>query len=266
MMHHYNVTGEDRKRLVKVASEFLGIKAEYQYMPSCSYKIGTYEISKDGTLSWSDMDDMDPEHMAKSQDLVSALEAAGFHSDESDFVAEQLHDDGFHAEEANLPEPALSQEETDEHLEETAVSEPADSEEHTLCISLPRARFSDAAIQNLMNLLSSKGTLMKRAFQIKVLPIRVTDEQVIFPWFQLGTADETEAYMAFIQALGEMAIDRKRISAKEKPITNEKYEFRCFLLRLGMIGDDTKKIRKILMKNLSGSAAFKNGMKKGGEK
>lgn len=108
MMHHYNVTGEDRKRLVKVASEFLGIKAEYQYMPSCSYKIGTYEISKDGILSWSDMDDMDPEHMAKSQDLVSALEAAGFHSDEFDFVAEQLHDDGFHAEEANLPEPAFT--------------------------------------------------------------------------------------------------------------------------------------------------------------
>lgn len=107
---------------------------------------------------------------------------------------------------------------------------------------------------------------MKRAFQVDKLPLKVTEEQVIFPWFRLGTADETEAYMAFVRAIGEMAIDRKRISAKEKPITNEKYEFRCFLLRLGMIGDDTKKIRKILMKNLSGSAAFKNGMKKGGEK
>ena len=42
---------------------------------------------------------------------------------------------------------------------------------------------------------------------------------------------------------------------------NEKYEFRCFLLRLGFIGDDTKAQRKILMENLAGSAAFKAGKK-----
>jgi hypothetical protein len=43
---------------------------------------------------------------------------------------------------------------------------------------------------------------------------------------------------------------------------DEKYAFRCFLLRLGFIGDEYKKSRKILLKNLSGSSAFKSGSAK----
>ena len=37
------------------------------------------------------------------------------------------------------------------------------------------------------------------------------------------------------------------------------YAFRCFLLRLGFIGAEYKTARKILLKNLSGSSAFRNG-------
>ena len=43
---------------------------------------------------------------------------------------------------------------------------------------------------------------------------------------------------------------------------NEKYAFRCFLLRLGFIGDKYKQTRKILLRNLAGSSAFKDGQPK----
>lgn len=43
---------------------------------------------------------------------------------------------------------------------------------------------------------------------------------------------------------------------------DEKYAFRCFLLRLGFIGEEYKVERKILLKNLTGSSAFKNGENK----
>lgn len=59
-----------------------------------------------------------------------------------------------------------------------------------------------------------------------------------------------------------VARNQKRITAKEKPAENEKYAFRCFLLRLGFIGTEYKGERKILLKNLSGSSAFKNGERK----
>jgi hypothetical protein len=44
-------------------------------------------------------------------------------------------------------------------------------------------------------------------------------------------------------------------------VENEKYTFRCFLLRLGFIGEEYKETRKVLLKNLSGSSAFKSGAK-----
>ena len=59
-----------------------------------------------------------------------------------------------------------------------------------------------------------------------------------------------------------MAKNQKRINAKEKELDNEKYAFRCFLLRLGFIGDAYKAERKILLRNLTGSSAFKSGTAK----
>ena len=46
---------------------------------------------------------------------------------------------------------------------------------------------------------------------------------------------------------------------------NEKYAFRCFLLRLGFIGTEYKKQRKILLSRLNGSSAFKVGKPTGDE-
>ena len=59
-----------------------------------------------------------------------------------------------------------------------------------------------------------------------------------------------------------MAKEAKRVPATEKPTNNEKYAFRCFLLRLGFIGNEYKTYRKVLLKTLTGSAAFKSGAKK----
>ena len=42
---------------------------------------------------------------------------------------------------------------------------------------------------------------------------------------------------------------------------NEKYAFRCFLLRLGFIGSEYKAERKILLRNLSGNSTFKSKSK-----
>ena len=40
---------------------------------------------------------------------------------------------------------------------------------------------------------------------------------------------------------------------------NDKYAFRCFLLRLGFIGDEYKIARKVLLRNLTGNSAFRYG-------
>ena len=59
-----------------------------------------------------------------------------------------------------------------------------------------------------------------------------------------------------------MSVTQKRVNAAEKEVDNEKYAFRCFLLRLGFIGSEYKTQRKILLRNLTGSSACKSGSQK----
>ena len=59
------------------------------------------------------------------------------------------------------------------------------------------------------------------------------------------------AYTEFVEKLCGMAKRMKRVSGKPTETDNDKYAFRCFLLRLGFIGDEYKAARKILLKNLS---------------
>ena len=54
-----------------------------------------------------------------------------------------------------------------------------------------------------------------------------------------------------------MAKNAKRITAKEKEVPNDKYAFRCFLLRLGFIGSEFKETRKRLLQRLEGNSVFR---------
>ncbi len=129
-----------------------------------------------------------------------------------------------------------------------------------ICVSMPKSLFTDSSLENLKALIASKGSLIKKALGVSELPLEITDTKVSFPWFPSAPSpEEINAYNTFISKLCEMARNQSRVNSSEKPIENEKYAFRCFLLRLGFIGDEYKAARKILLKNLSGSSAFKNG-------
>ena len=136
----------------------------------------------------------------------------------------------------------------------------AEDEPCGVCVSMPKSQFTDTSLENLKALIAAKGNLIKKALGVSDLPLEITDTKVSFPWFPATPApDEMNAYDAFICKLCEMARNQKRVNTTEKHIDNEKYAFRCFLLRLGFIGAEYKEARKILLKNLSGSSAFKNG-------
>ncbi len=133
-----------------------------------------------------------------------------------------------------------------------------------LCIELPLKDTTEAAIDNLRRMVDSKATLIKKALGADSLEIEVTEERIRFPWFD--RIPEPEVISATAHFLGHMldaAKSHKRVTAKEKEINNEKYAFRCFLLRLGFIGEEFKETRRTLLRNLTGSAAFRTGAKKG---
>lgn len=233
MRYEFNVSGENRKALVKAIADFTGQKAKYNGVPSCSYSIGEITVTKDGALEYEGEEDL--------ADLLRNLADAGFVSEqEAPQCAGELTG-GNNTEEADV----------------ARQSEPT-----ALTVEIP---LDKVKVGNLTNLLDAKGELIKKALGIADLPIEILEDRVAFPWFSEADPESVKAYTHFISALCKMSMDQQRITAKAKEVDNEKYAFRCFLLRLGFIGAEYKAERKVLLKNLSGSSAFKSGQKKEAE-
>ncbi len=206
----FNLTGEERKKLVRAVSEITRIPAEYQYMPTCAYNIGEhYTVTKDGTLIISD-----------------------------DTDEKEVH---------NLPS----------RLEELGYSATADNTK--LTVQMPRDSLDERTLNRIRRILENKGELFKAAFQTDSLDFQVTEKTVDFPWFTAEQDGDSDAYCTFISMLCEFAKNLNRINNKPDTSDNPKYAFRCFLLRLGMIGAEFKATRKVLLRNLSGSSAFRHG-------
>ena len=71
-------------------------------------------------------------------------------------------------------------------------------------------------------------------------------------------AGEIRAYIVFCLAISHQALVQKRANPRRTATDNEKYTFRCWLLRLGLIGDEFKNCREHLMKSLSGDATWRD--------
>ena len=135
-----------------------------------------------------------------------------------------------------------------------------------LAVELPKNGMTSTAMENLRRLVASKDTLLKKTLGTDSLPITEHFDRIEFGWLH-PTDDQAEiaAYYQLVQGLCELARTQKRVSATEKEVENERYAFRCFLLRLGFIGSEYKEARKILLKNLSGNAAFRTTREAGDE-
>jgi len=111
---------------------------------------------------------------------------------------------------------------------------------------------------NLIGLLAAKGNLIMKALGTDTIDVQITEDKVYFPWLkEVKDPAEMQAIEHFISAICRLSKEQTRVSAKKKEVENEKYAFRCFLLRLGFIGDEFKADRKVLLKNLEGSPAWK---------
>lgn len=222
MKINYNLTGATRKTLVKAISQELNVSAKYLGAPSFAYEVANYIIDRNGVLEGED-----------NQELVAKILS--------------LHN--FKA----LTEEYDSSYKAEEEIIET--------ENNSLTIEMPRSNFTDDSIEILRKLVGSKESLIKKALGLNSLPIIISEETISFPWFYGEySPDEIKAYTHFIAAICQLANTQKRVNASERTIENEKYTFRCFLLRLGFIGPEYKDHRKILLSKLTGSSAFRNGL------
>ena len=144
--------------------------------------------------------------------------------------------------------------------DDAEVTEEVPVQEDKLTIGIPRESLTDTALENLQKIIANKQILFQHAFRTDSTEIEITDEKINFTWFPYTVdGDEIAAYTQFISRLCDMARDAKRVSSKPTETDNDKYAFRCFLLRLGFIGKEYKTARKILLRNLTGNSASRYG-------
>ena len=208
----YGLKGKDRRELAEAAAKVLGEKAEYMSAPTFDYQVGSFTVTRDGSLMCDDEGALDT--------LADDLIAYGF----------------------------------------TPAEDDSDKAGKGSGLSIKMPMMDGDEISRLEQLISSKEALIKKAVGAESLTVEESDGKLDFSWFKADAdPDEMKAYMDLVSALCKMAKESTRVNAKEKLVENEKYAFRCFLLRLGFIGDEFKEDRKILLKNLSGSSSFKGG-------
>ena len=131
---------------------------------------------------------------------------------------------------------------------------------NTFTVEMPRAGFSEEAYGNLQKIIASKARLLRKSLETETLVVETTADKLRFPWFTLhGLDGEADAYTRLISTMYKMAKEQKRVVARERNYTNEKFTMRLFLIRLGFIGDEYKTARKLLLRNLTGNSAWKNG-------
>lgn len=139
------------------------------------------------------------------------------------------------------------------------VAEETDPEPTGIVISIPWDGLSDNTVQNFENMISSKGGLIKRAFGINYLPINKTDDELQILWFADKEPDNTEVAKAFVQAMLDKASKQRYVNPTTLVTDNAKYSFRVYLNSLGFVGAEHKALRAELLKNLTGSTAWRHG-------
>lgn len=262
MKAEYNRQGAARKELVQAICTITGEKAKYLFLPTKAYQIGSILVGKTGTVECEDAELL--------QKVVQELAAKGFKPENEVAIPEEVTAEQTNLEESTQetaePEAVTEAEPMEEHAKtEKTAPEPAEDSESekvdNLTISLPDD-FTEEEFGRLQNLVASKAGLIKKALGTDDLTITRDDGKISFPWFHEADSAKLQAYSRLVTGLCQFAKNAKRVTAKEHEVPNEKYAFRCFLLRLGFIGKEYKDCRKILLEKLSGSAAFRDGGKK----
>lgn len=221
----------DRKEKIKILGKHLGIKPKYLGVPSFAYEVGDFTITREGTI----------------------IDKAG--------------------DEMKLDEILNSSGETTE------------TEFDSIEISFPMEGHDERTIKNLLNMIYSKQSLIKKVFdcsenivekelidEISTLEslseilttinkenckgIDFNDEKLTFNFIKGDIQTSSE----FLSLLIKKAKELQYTSSKPIETDNDKYTFRTWLIRLGMIGPEYKAHRKTLLSSLTGSSAFRDGL------
>lgn len=292
-MKKYALNVDDRKELVGRLMELTGLSSQYTYMPRCAYIVGNYTVEKEGTLVTDETADQQVIETLLNEGIIVDPDMP---TQQPNMAEAEAPQDEEPSEEATAEESSEAEELDDEGEDDTPEepTEPENEDVDDLTVSVPMAGHTAQSIRNFLNLMYSRGPLLNKAlgtdFSVSDALLEALDQATIrtvnemldeLEEYRLGAGDtgmtgililpdkislsfagplspeQVHVCTQLTSAMNRMAITQKRIQAKTVNDENEKYALRIWLIRLGLNGNEHKKLRKVLMRNLSGHAAFR---------
>ena len=221
MTLNYNVSGLERKALINAICEITNQVAIYNGVPSFSYTIGNFSVSRNGVVTVSTS--VDKRHQ-DIELLAARLVSRGFRCIESEI---EISDD----------------------CNALAIEIPLHGFTGTAINNLRKIVKSKEEL--------IKKVLQTDDLQVELTGETLSFAWFTLS----GIDGELRAYSQFVKAICEMAKRQKYVTAKPCSNENDKFTMRLFLVRLGFIGPEFKQARKILLRNLSGNSSWKYGQR-----
>ncbi|MGI6449025.1 MAG: virulence-related protein [Desulfitobacteriia bacterium] len=279
----------NRKAVLEILTEHFNVKAKYLGAPTFAYEIAaeneTYTIDVEGNITTATGQEVKLKDLLQTQEVEIEVAEECENLDQARANLNTTVEPEI-AEELATPVEQLTPEPTDE------ITVPPTE------ILLLMEGHNGRTLRNLVNILYSKQPLIKKAFGLQEniveedfctklneanvetledfetaskdieetgcpgIKFNFYEQTMTLKFFKdESDTDRLIAQKQLIAAVNKLAKTLKYASSKTKPTDNEKYTFRTWLLRLGMIGDEYKLARKILLQNLSGNSAFRRPAK-----
>jgi len=244
----------ERKEIVKALGEHFAVKPKYMKVPSCAYQIETLEetyiVDRAGKITTAEGKEVELETLINGR------------------------------------------------VEEEETIESTETETTSFEVAVPMEGHTGITLRNLVNMVYSKQALIKKSlgiaaniveddfsiainkakmetledFKTAIDDIGVSscpgigfdfiDNTITFKFLEGEVSPEKiKAYTQLVALLNQNAMALKHASAKSKDTDNDKFTFRVWLVKIGMVGDEYKIARKVLLERLKGNSAFRSGSK-----
>lgn len=138
-------------------------------------------------------------------------------------------------------------------------------EDYALTIQLPApTQNTEEVLWKIEGILTAKAPLITKALGIQDCPVELVDNEHLGPLFSFAWFDSipdpevTHAASVLISKICEHANQATRVVHTPSHAVNERFAMRCWLVRLGLIGDEHKETRSVLIRNLTGDSGRKN--------
>jgi len=241
----------EKKEIIKVLGEHFGVKPKYMGVPSFAYEIATgqetYTIDRAGKITTSEGKEVELEALLNGRIEEETAETTTTENTTFEVAVTMEGHTGITL--RNLVNMIYSK----QALIKKSLGLTANIIEDDFCIGI-----NETKMETLEDFRSAIGsTEDKRCPRIA---FDFNNNTITFKFLKgKASQEKIQAYTQLVALLNQNAKSLKHASAKSKDTDNDKFTFRVFLIRLGMVGDEYKMARKVLLEALKGNTAFRNG-------